>query len=88
MYLWLNQRHQHLCQCLNHSNNKLAWKNKLDNLINDLPQKDISVNIDSIRQFIGLAEGGEVPTTEKEFARLGIYKRPEDYDTKEYECWW
>ena len=51
-------------------------------LIADLPQKDISVNIDSIRQFIGLAEGGEVPTTEKEFARLGIYKRPEDYDTK------
>ena len=52
-------------------------------LINDLPQKDISVNIDSIRQFIGLAEGGKVPTTEKEFARLGVYKRPEDYDTKE-----
>ena len=51
-------------------------------LINDLPQKDISVNIDSIRQFIGLAEGGKVPTTEKEFARLGVYKRPEDYDTK------
>ncbi len=52
-------------------------------LIADLPQKDISVNIDQIRQFIGLAEGGEVPTTEKEFARLGIYKRPEDYNTKE-----
>ena len=52
-------------------------------LINDLPQKDISVNIDSIRQFIGLAEGGKVPTTEKEFARLGVYKRPEDYDTKD-----
>ena len=51
-------------------------------LINDLPQKDININIDQIRQFIGLAEGGEVPTTEKEFARLGIYKRPEDYDTK------
>ena len=51
-------------------------------LISDLPQKDISVNIDSIRQFIGLAEGGKVPTTEKEFARLGVYKRPEDYDTK------
>ena len=51
-------------------------------LIADLPQKDINVNIDQIRQFIGLAEGGEVPTTEKEFARLGIYKRPEDYDTK------
>ena len=51
-------------------------------LINDLPQKDISVNIDSIRQFLGLAEGGKVPTTEKEFARLGVYKRPEDYDTK------
>ena len=52
-------------------------------LISDLPQKDISVNIDSIRQFIGLAEGGKVPTTEKEFARLGVYKRPEDYNTKE-----
>jgi hypothetical protein len=52
-------------------------------LINDLPQKDISVNIDQIRQFIGLAEGGKVPTTEKEFARLGVYKRPEDYDTKD-----
>ena len=52
-------------------------------LINDLPQKDINVNIDQIRQFIGLAEGGKVPTTEKEFARLGVYKRPEDYDTKE-----
>jgi len=52
-------------------------------LINDLPQKDININIDQIRQFIGLAEGGEVPTTEKEFARLGIYKRPEDYDTKD-----
>ena len=52
-------------------------------LINDLPQKNISVNIDSIRQFIGLAEGGKVPTTEKEFARLGVYKRPEDYDTKD-----
>ena len=52
-------------------------------LISDLPQKDISVNIDSIRQFIGLAEGGKVPTTEKEFARLGVYKRPEDYDTKD-----
>ena len=51
-------------------------------LINDLPQKDINVNIDQIRQFIGLAEGGKVPTTEKEFARLGVYKRPEDYDTK------
>ena len=52
-------------------------------LINDLPQKDINVNIDQIRQFIGLAEGGKVPTTEKEFARLGVYKRPEDYDTKD-----
>jgi hypothetical protein len=52
-------------------------------LISDLPQKDISVNIDSIRKFIGLAEGGKVPTTEKEFARLGVYKRPEDYDTKD-----
>ena len=52
-------------------------------LISDLPQKDINVNIDQIRQFIGLAEGGKVPTTEKEFARLGIYKRPEDYNTKE-----
>jgi len=51
-------------------------------LISDLPQKDINVNIDQIRQFIGLAEGGKVPTTEKEFARLGVYKRPEDYDTK------
>ena len=55
----------------------------MQSFINDLPQKDISVNIDQIRQFIGLAEGGEVPTTEKEFARLGIYKRPEDYDTKD-----
>ena len=52
-------------------------------LISDLPQKDINVNIDQIRQFIGLAEGGKVPTTEKEFARLGVYKRPEDYNTKE-----
>ena len=52
-------------------------------LISDLPQKDINVNIDQIRQFIGLAEGGKVPTTEKEFARLGVYKRPEDYDTKD-----
>ena len=52
-------------------------------LINDLPQKNINVNIDQIRQFIGLAEGGKVPTTEKEFARLGVYKRPEDYDTKD-----
>ena len=51
-------------------------------LINDLPKKDISVNIDQIRQFIGLAEGGKVPTTEKEFARIGVYKRPEDYDSK------
>ena len=51
-------------------------------LINDLPQKDINVNIDQIRQFIGLAEGGKVPTTEKEFARIGVYKRPEDYDSK------
>ena len=59
-----------------------GMEEKAQQLINDLPQKDISVNIDSIRQFIGLAEGGEVPTTEKEFARLGIYKRPEDYDTK------
>ena len=52
-------------------------------LIDDLPKKDINVNIDQIRQFIGLAEGGKVPTTEKEFARLGVYKRPEDYDTKD-----
>ena len=52
-------------------------------LINDLPKKDINVNIDQIRQFIGLAEGGKVPTTEKEFARIGVYKRPEDYNTKE-----
>jgi len=59
-----------------------GMEEKAQQLINDLPQKDISVNIDSIRQFIGLAEGGEVPTTEKEFTRLGIYKRPEDYDTK------
>ena len=51
-------------------------------LINDLPKKDINVNIDQIRQFIGLAEGGKVPTTEKEFARIGVYKRPEDYDSK------
>ena len=42
----------------------------MQQLINDLPQKDISVNIDQIRQFIGIAEGGEVPTTEKEFYAL------------------
>ena len=59
-----------------------GMEEKAQQLINDLPQKDISVNIDSIRQFIGLAEGGEVPPTEKQFARLGVYKRPEDYDTK------
>ena len=29
-------------------------------LIDQLPQKDISVSIDSLRQFIGLAKGGEV----------------------------
>lgn len=35
--------------------------NNAQKLIDQLPQKDISVNIDSIRQFIGLAKGGEVP---------------------------
>jgi hypothetical protein len=35
--------------------------NNAQKLIDQLPQKDISVNIDSLRQFIGLAEGGEVP---------------------------
>ena len=35
--------------------------NNAQKLIDQLPQKDISVNIDSLRQFIGMAEGGEVP---------------------------
>ncbi len=35
--------------------------NNAQKLIDQLPQKDISVNIDQIRQFIGMAEGGEVP---------------------------
>ena len=34
-----------------------GMEEKARQLINDLPQKDISVNIDSVRQFIGLAEG-------------------------------
>ena len=55
----------------------------MQSFINNLPQKDISVNIGQITSLLGLAEGGEVPTTKKEFARLGIYKRPEDYDTKD-----
>jgi len=55
----------------------------MQSFINNLPQKDISVNISQITSLLGLAEGGEVPTTKKEFARLGIYKRPEDYDTKD-----
>lgn len=36
-------------------------ENNAQKLIDQLPQKDISVNIDQIRQFIGMAEGGEVP---------------------------
>lgn len=35
--------------------------NNAQKLIDQLPQKDISVNIDQIRQFVGLAKGGEVP---------------------------
>lgn len=35
--------------------------NNAQKLIDQLPQKDISVNVDQIRQFIGLAKGGEVP---------------------------
>lgn len=35
--------------------------NNAQKLIDQLPQKDINVNIDQIRQFIGLAKGGEVP---------------------------
>ena len=38
----------------------------MQNFIDQLPQKDISVNIDQIRQFIGLAKGGEVPGMSKQ----------------------
>ena len=40
--------------------------NNAQKLIDQLPQKDISVNIDSLRQFIGMAEGGEVPGMSKQ----------------------
>jgi len=40
--------------------------NNAQKLIDQLPQKDISVNIDQIRQFIGLAKGGEVPGMSKQ----------------------
>ena len=41
-------------------------ENNAQKLIDQLPQKDISVNIDQIRQFIGLAKGGEVPGMSKQ----------------------
>ena len=54
--------------------------NNAQKLIDQLPQKDISVNIDSIRQFIGLAKGGEV---KDDFNKMGIYQKPEDYNVEE-----
>jgi hypothetical protein len=55
-------------------------ENNAQKLIDQLPQKDISVNIDQIRQFIGLAEGGEV---KDDFNKMGIYQKPEDYNVEE-----
>jgi hypothetical protein len=54
--------------------------NNAQKLIDQLPQKDISVNIDSLRQFIGLAKGGEV---KDDFNKMGIYQKPEDYNVEE-----
>ena len=54
--------------------------NNAQKLIDQLPQKDISVNIDQIRQFIGLAKGGEV---KDDFNKMGIYQKPEDYNVEE-----
>ena len=62
----------------------VALQKEVQNL-EKLPQKDINVNIDQVRNLLGLAGGGSIPSStdlpEEEFASIGIYRNPDEYDT-------
>ena len=53
-----------------------ALQKEVQSTVGQLPQKDISVNVDQVRNLLGLASGGSIPSStdlpEKEFASIGI----------------
>jgi len=57
-------------------------------LINRLPKKDLNVDLGQVASALGFSfnEGGTVPSPEdlpeKEFASVGIYKKPTEYETE------
>lgn len=62
-----------------------ALQKEVQSTVGQLPQKDINVNVDQVRNLLGLASGGSIPSStdlpEKEFASIGIYRNPDEYDT-------
>ena len=58
-------------------------------LINRLPKKDLNVDLGQVASALGFSfnEGGTVPSPEdlpeKEFASMGIYRKPTEYEAKE-----